>query len=47
VELFGRVLNVADRNHAELAAYDAFQREQYTPGSPRMVYAGARYSWSR
>jgi outer membrane receptor protein involved in Fe transport len=47
VELFARVINLADRNYAELAAYDAFQREQYTPGSPRTVYAGARYSWSR
>jgi outer membrane receptor protein involved in Fe transport len=47
VELFGRVTNIADRNYAELATFDPFQREQYTPGSPRMLYAGARYSWSR
>ena len=47
VELFARVLNVANRTYAELATFDAFQREQYTPGPPRTLYAGARYSLSR
>jgi outer membrane receptor protein involved in Fe transport len=47
VELFARVVNAGDTNYAELASYDAFQKEQYNPGSPRMVFAGARYSWAR
>ena len=47
VELFARAVNVLDRTYAELASYDAFQKEQYNPGSPRTVYAGMRYLWSR
>lgn len=47
LELFGRVVNALDRNYAELASYDAFQKQQYTPGTPRTVYAGMRYIWSK
>jgi outer membrane receptor protein involved in Fe transport len=50
VELFGRVLNVADRNYAELATFtfnDRVQPDQYTPGAPRTVYAGLRYAWAK
>ena len=47
LELFGRVVNALDRTHAEIVTYDAFNSEQYTPGSPRMIYAGVRYAWSR
>ena len=32
---------------AEIVTYDAFNGEQYTPGSPRTVHAGVRYAWSR
>lgn len=46
-ELFGRVVNLADTRYAELVSYNAFNREQYTPGSPRMVFAGVRWSWQR
>jgi outer membrane cobalamin receptor len=46
-ELFARVTNVADVRYAELVSYNAFNREQYTPGNPRMVYAGMRWTWQR
>ena len=44
-ELFLRVTNLGDRRYAELSSYDAFQRDTYTPGSPRSLFAGARYAW--
>ncbi|MES2523656.1 MAG: TonB-dependent receptor [Gemmatimonadota bacterium] len=47
VELFARVSNLLDRTHAEVVSYDAFNAEQYTPGSPRSISAGLRYAWSR
>ena len=47
LELFGRAVNLLDRNYAELASYDAFQKEQYNPGTPRTIYAGMRYVWSK
>lgn len=46
-ELFARMTNVFDRGYAELVSYDPFQGAQYNPGSPRAVYAGARYTWGR
>jgi outer membrane receptor protein involved in Fe transport len=46
-QLFARVTNLLDRNYAELVSFDAFQGAQYNPGSPRTVYAGARYTWTR
>lgn len=47
VELFARVMNLQDRAYAELASYDPFQKEQFTPGPPRTIYAGLQYRWSR
>jgi iron complex outermembrane recepter protein len=44
-ELFARVANLANRRFAELVTYDAFQKDQYTPGAPRSIYAGLRYAW--
>ena len=44
-ELFARVTNLADQRYAELVSYTAFNKEQFTPGNPRMVYAGLRWSW--
>ena len=41
-ELFARVLNVTDRNFAEVVSWDASQGQQFTPGLPRVVYAGVR-----
>ncbi len=46
MELFARVTNVGGRAYAELAAYDGFQGAQFTPGAPRTVYAGMRWSWT-
>ncbi|HVF38393.1 MAG TPA: TonB-dependent receptor, partial [Gemmatimonadaceae bacterium] len=46
-EIFARVVNLTDRKYAEIVTYDAFQREQFTPGGPRSVFAGLRYSWQR
>ena len=46
-ELFGRVANLTNERYAELAAFNAGQGYQYTPGSPRSVFAGARYAWQR
>jgi iron complex outermembrane recepter protein len=46
-ELFARLVNATGEEYAELATYSAFQREQLTPGSPRSLYAGLKYSWQR
>jgi outer membrane receptor protein involved in Fe transport len=46
-EVFARVINITDRKYGEVVTYDAFQREQFTPGAPRSVFAGLRYSWQR
>ena len=43
VEIFGRVSNLANRAYAELATYDAFQKDQLTPGAPRTLYMGVSY----
>ncbi len=47
VELFARAVNVTDERYAEIATYNAFQREQFTPGAPRTIYVGARYALQR
>jgi hypothetical protein len=44
-ELFGRVSNLANAAYAELVTYDAFQKDQITPGAPRSVYVGLKTSW--
>jgi outer membrane receptor protein involved in Fe transport len=44
-ELFARVTNLLDKRYAELVTYSAFTREQFTPGNPRSVFAGLRWSW--
>lgn len=44
-ELFVRVSNLLDARYAELSSFDQFQRDTYTPGSPRSVFAGARHAW--
>ena len=46
-EVFARLINLTDRKYGEVVTYDAFQREQFTPGAPRSVFAGLRYSWQR
>ena len=47
VELFGRLVNVANRNYAELVGYDRFQGLQFTPGNPRSFFVGARINVER
>jgi outer membrane cobalamin receptor len=44
-ELFGRVSNLANAAYAEVVTYDAFQKDQITPGAPRSLYVGLRTSW--
>jgi outer membrane receptor protein involved in Fe transport len=46
-ELFVRVMNLTNRIYAEVASYDPFQKELFSPGNPRSVYAGARYTLTR
>jgi outer membrane receptor protein involved in Fe transport len=46
-EFFVRVTNVTNETYAEVATYNAFNRWQYTPGTPRSVFAGLRYNWQR
>lgn len=46
-EFFARVVNVRNRTYAELVSYDPFQKDQYTPGAPRSVYAGFQYRWTK
>jgi outer membrane receptor protein involved in Fe transport len=45
--VFMRVSNLTNRNFAEIVTYDAFQKEQFSPGNPRTVHVGARMSWTR
>lgn len=46
-EVFARVVNLTDEKYGEVVTYNAFQREQFTPGAPRSIFAGLRYSWER
>jgi len=46
-EFFVRVTNVTDEKYAEVATYNAFNKWQYTPGTPRSVFAGLRYNWQK
>jgi outer membrane receptor protein involved in Fe transport len=44
-EVFARVTNLSDVHYAEIVTFSAFTREQFTPGNPRTLYAGLRWSW--
>jgi outer membrane receptor protein involved in Fe transport len=46
-EFFVRVTNVTNEKYAEVATYNAFNKWQYTPGTPRSVFAGLRYNWQK
>lgn len=46
-EVFVRVTNAFNRVYAELVSYNQFQGMQYSPGSPRTLYAGMRYTMER
>ncbi len=43
-EVYGRVMNLADRRYAEVASYTSSGRE-YAPGLPRTAYVGLVYHW--
>jgi hypothetical protein len=45
VEVFARAVNVSDVKYAELVTFSTFNREQFTPGNPRSLFAGLRWSW--
>ncbi len=47
VTLFARAVNLLDTRYAELASYDAFQKEQITPGTPRSIFAGVKVEVGR
>jgi outer membrane receptor protein involved in Fe transport len=42
-EIFARLVNATDMQYAELVSYNAFNGEQFTPGNPRMLFAGVRW----
>jgi iron complex outermembrane receptor protein len=42
LELFGRVVNATNANYAEVVTFDAANGQQFTPGTPRTIYAGVR-----
>ncbi len=44
---FARGVNLLDTRYAELASYDAFQKEQITPGTPRSIFAGVKVEMGR
>jgi hypothetical protein len=46
-EFFVRVTNLTNVKYAEVATYNAFNEWQYTPGTPRSVFAGLRYNWQK
>ena len=46
-ELFVRVTNLTNEKYSEVATFNQFNRWQYTPGTPRSVFAGVRYNWQR
>jgi iron complex outermembrane recepter protein len=43
-EIYGRLMNVADKRYAESAAFSSGER-QFAPGMPRTGYIGAVYRW--
>jgi outer membrane receptor protein involved in Fe transport len=43
-EVYGSVINVADRRFAESASLSGTQ-EQFAPGMPRTFYLGVQYNW--
>jgi outer membrane cobalamin receptor len=46
-DVFARLVNATNTKYAELVAYNAFTREQYTPGNPRMLFVGVRWTAAR
>jgi iron complex outermembrane recepter protein len=46
-ELFVRITNATNEKYSEVATYNTFNKWQYTPGTPRSVFAGLRYEWQK
>lgn len=44
-EVYGRLMNIADRRYAEAAAYSATNGREFAPGMPRTAYIGVVYHW--
>jgi outer membrane receptor protein involved in Fe transport len=44
-EVYGSVINVADRRFAESASYTVARGDEYAPGMPRTFYLGVQYNW--
>lgn len=44
-EVYGRLMNIADRRYAEAAAYSAANGREFAPGMPRTAYVGVVYHW--
>lgn len=45
LDIYGRVMNLADQTWATNAAYSKFRGEEYAPGLPRTFYAGLAYNF--
>ncbi len=45
-ELYGSIVNLADRRFAETASYTVTTGSQYAPGMPRTFYIGIQYHWT-
>jgi outer membrane receptor protein involved in Fe transport len=45
-ELYGSIVNLADRRFAETASYTVTTGSQYAPGMPRTFYIGIQYNWT-
>jgi iron complex outermembrane receptor protein len=44
-EIYGRLMNIADRRYAEAASYSATNGREFAPGMPRTAYVGVVYHW--
>jgi outer membrane receptor protein involved in Fe transport len=47
LEVFGRLLNLADERYAESASFTQARGEEFAPGMPRTAYFGMKVSWAR
>jgi iron complex outermembrane receptor protein len=44
-EIYGRLMNIADRRYAEAAAFSTTNGREFAPGMPRTAYVGVVYHW--
>jgi outer membrane receptor protein involved in Fe transport len=45
VQLFARVLNLADRRYAESSSYTLQRGREFAPGMPRTAFVGVSLGW--